>query len=203
VLEEAIHKLVLSPRTSTLRMAAVADLLKKMLEEEGLKGVRGGTGGELCVPGLARVKDWDLAYEFAGKFRLLVSLKSLLKNLSGSVPNRLDDLQGELSNVQQLWPEIVIGYVVLIDSQEDGLRRTDGKMWSQFFREALERIAIRKPPLWNQGLLEAVWVICFDGSRTTGSRLNDPSKTLDEGREFVRRLVSELQRREPAVELKK
>ena len=82
---------------------------------------------------------------------MLVSLKSMLKNVSGSVPNRLDDLQGEIANVQQLRPEIVIGYVVLFDMAEDSKRTEDGTAWSDYFEAALQRIAIRRAPLWNQG----------------------------------------------------
>jgi hypothetical protein len=74
---------------------------------------------EVGIRGLGRQKDWDLAYVLAGKPRLLVSLKSILKNLAGTVPNRLDDLMGEAANVQQLSPEIVIGYVVIMDEKED------------------------------------------------------------------------------------
>jgi hypothetical protein len=115
MLEDAIDSLLSHSKTSTKRLAVLADYLKQQLAKEGLPNVRGGSGGELQVPGLSRTKNWDVAFEFAGKFRLLISLKSMLKNVSGSVPNRLDDLQGELANVQQLRPEIVIGYVVLFD----------------------------------------------------------------------------------------
>lgn len=95
----------------------------------------------------------------AGKFRLLISLKSMLKNISGSVPNRLDDLQGELATVQQLRPEIVIGYVVLFDVAEDTDRKEDGRPWSDYFEKALNQITIRRAPLWNQGLLEGLWFV--------------------------------------------
>ena len=120
---------------------------------------------ETQVPGLSRIKNWDLAYEFAGKFRLLVSLKSMLKNISGSVPNRLDDLQGEIANVQQLRPEIVIGYVVLFDMAEDSVRSEDGDSWSNYFEAALKKMAIRRAPLWNQGLFEGLWFIRFDSRK--------------------------------------
>ena len=87
----------------------------------------------------------------AGKPRLLVSLKSILKNLAGTVPNRLDDLIGEAANVQQLSPEIVIGYVVIMDEAQDSRRRDMSGTWSDHFESNLRKIAIRKAPLWNQG----------------------------------------------------
>jgi predicted TIM-barrel fold metal-dependent hydrolase len=78
----------------------------------GLEGVRGGEADEVGIRGFGRQKDWDLAYVLAGKPRLLVSLKSILKNISGTVPNRLDDLMGEAANVQQLSPEVVMNAAV-------------------------------------------------------------------------------------------
>jgi hypothetical protein len=201
-MEAAIDGLLSRPSTSTLRMQDVADLLKLLLDRAGLPGVRGGSNGELSVPGLSRPKNWDVAFEFAGKFRLLVSLKSMLKNISGSVPNRIDDLQGELANVQQLRPEIVIGYVVLLDVSEDGIRKEDGAKWSDWFEAALRRLAIRRAPLWNQGLMEGLWFIRFDSKRPSGSRLIDPEKVERDGTAFISSLLSELLLREPAIELR-
>lgn len=199
MMEGAIDDLLSRPTTSTKRLIALADQIKDRLDASGLTGVKGGSGGELQVPGLSRTKDWDVAYEFAGKFRLLVSLKSMLKNVGGSIPNRLDDLQGELANVQQLRPEIVIGYVILFDVAEDGLRQVDGRLWSDFFESALKSIAIRRAPLWNQGLLEALWFVRFDSRKPSGQRLVDPHATEREGQRFVTDLLCELRRREPAV----
>ena len=155
-LEAVIERLLALLSTSTLRLQALADYLIYLLKRAGLPTATGGSERELPVPGLARIKNWDVAYEFAGKFRLLISQKSMLKNISGTVPNRLDDLQGELANVQQLRPEIVIGYVILFDVAQDS-KRKDGVMWSDYFEAALKRIAIRRAPLWNQGLLEGLW----------------------------------------------
>lgn len=202
MLEDAIDSLLSKKRTSTKRLTLVADHLKRVLEAAGLPDVKGGTGGELRVPGLARSKDWDVAYEFAGKFRLLISLKSMLGNISGSVPNRLDDLQGEIANVQQLRPEIVIGYVVLFDVAKDALRK-DGEKWSDFFESAIRKISIRRAPLWNQGLLEGSWFIRFNSKLPRGRRLVAPRDVENEGRDFINALLSELKRREPAIQFSK
>jgi len=198
-LESAIDSLLGLPTTSTLRLKDLADYLVHLLKRNGLPSASGGSERELRVPGLARTKNWDVAYEFAGKFRLLVSLKSMLKNISGTVPNRLDDLQGELANVQQLRPEIVIGYVILFDVAEDSRRKEDGALWSDYFEGALKRIAIRRAPLWNQGLLEGLWFVRFDSRMAPGRRLVNPRKTAHERRAFVRPLLAELARREPAI----
>lgn len=199
-LESAIDHLLVSSRTSTRRLDLVADYVKAQLERSGLPGAQGGSTSELSVPGLSRNKNWDVAYEFAGKFRLLVSLKSMLKNISGSVPNRLDDLQGEAANVQLLWPEIVVGYVILLDVAEDRMR-TDQIMWSEMFETSLEKIAIRKSPLWAQGLLEGVWFIRFDSRLPIGKRLVNPRKAVKDRRRFIGSLISELRAREPAVRI--
>ena len=203
MLEQVIERLLQSPSTSTKRLQLLADHVRELLHDSGLPGAQGGSGGELKVPGLTRTKDWDVAYEFAGKFRLLVSLKSMLANISGSVPNRLDDLQGELANVQQLRPEIVIGYVVLFDVAEDTARKEDNAMWSDYFESALRRMTIRKAPLWNQGLLEGLWFIRFDSGRPKGKRLVAPARVEQEKQEFLKALLCELKLREPAVPFSK
>ena len=202
-LEDAIEDIMRrSPQDST-RLAPLADYAKVKLDEFGLPGVIGGPGGELSVRGLARSKDWDVAYYFEDKPRLLVSLKSIWRNASGTVPNRLDDLMGEAANIQQLRAEIVIGYILLFDAQADTIRKEDGRYWSQFFEAAVKAIAIRRPPLWNQGLLEGTWFIKFDSQRPHGNRILEPEKVAQEEREFFFSLLRELKRREPAIPFSK
>lgn len=197
-LERVIDTLLTKAKTSTKRLTLLADFLKVLLLEGGLPEAEGGSTGELTVPGLARQKDWDVAYQFAGKFRLIISMKSMLKNIAGTVPNRLDDLQGEIANAQQLTPEIVIGYVILFDVSQDKKRR-DGLMWSDFFKNAIANITIRKAPLWNQGLLEGSWFIKFDRRKSLGRRVVDPKQVAKDRDTFIRSLLAELKRREPAI----
>lgn len=198
-LERVIDALLAKAKTSPKRLTLMADFLKVLLIEGGLPEAEGGSTGELTVPGLARQKDWDVAYQFAGKFRLIISMKSMLKNIAGTVPNRLDDLQGEIANSQQLTPEIVIGYVILFDVSQDAKRRDDGLMWSDFFKNAIANITIRKAPLWNQGLLEGSWFIKFDRRKPMGNRVIDPKRTAKDRDTFIHSLLAELKRREPAV----
>ena len=181
------------------RLSPLADYAKEQFSQYGLPAVRGGSSGELVVDGLGRRKAWDVAYEFAGKFRLLVSLKSMWRNASGTVPNRLDDLMGEAANVQQLAPELVIGYILVFDTVADSVRKEDGLLWSAFFEAAVKKIAVRGAPLWNQGLLEASWFILIDSRRPPGSKLVNPQKALAEGGAFFRSLVKKLHQREPAI----
>src|SRR5438552_4894099 len=187
-LSEVVDDIASKKSTDSWRLSALANFAKEQLELYGLRNVRGGSGGELVVGGLGRNKAWDVAYEFAGKFRLLVSLKSVWKNASGSVPNRLDDLMGEAANVQQLAPELVIGYILVFDAVADSVRK-DGVRWSEFFEGAVKRIAVRGAPLWNQGLLEASWFILIDSTKPAGERLVNRSKASSEGDQFFRALL--------------
>lgn len=198
-LEDVVDAIMQRPTQSPHRLHALADYVRNLLAEHGLPGAKGGSEAELTVNGLAREKDSDVAYEFAGKFRLLISLKSMWRNAAGTVPNRLDDHMGELANVQQMRPEIVIGYVVLFDVQADSIRQADGLTWSEYFRQRIERIAIRRAPLWNQGLLEGSWFIRIDSAKPKGSRVLEPEATAEGGRAFVENLLTELRRREPAI----
>lgn len=135
----------------------------------------------------------------AGKPRLLVSLKSILRNLAGTVPNRLDDLMGEAANVQQLSPEIVIGYVVIMDENEDSMRRDGKGTWSDHFESNLRRIAIRRAPLWNQGLIEAAWLIRINSSLGKGHRIVNALDMDAKGTSFFQALLDELYLREPTL----
>lgn len=201
-LEEVVHAITQKRTQDPGRLTPLADYIKAELEAYGLPDVRGGSNGELKIQGIARPKDWDVAYNFAGKDRLLISLKSIWANAAGTVPNRLDDLMGEAANVQQLAPEIVTGYVVLFDAKAD-TRRRDGLMWSEHFENSVKRITIRRAPLWNQGLLEGTWFILIDSRKPQGSRVVDPAKTDREGHAFFLALLRELVHREPAIPMTK
>jgi hypothetical protein len=201
-LESSVEEIMARHKNDAGRLSPLADFCVPALARFGLPDVRGGSTGELSVGGVARRKAWDVAYEFSGKFRLLISLKSIWKNASGTVPNRLDDLMGEASNVQQLAPELVIGYVLLFDVAVDSRRKREPRvMWSEFFEAAVKRIAVREAPLWNFGLLEGTWFIAIDSRKPKGSRLVSPTKAYAEGEKFFRALVRRLHQREPAINL--
>lgn len=198
-LSDAVDDLFGRKKTDSGRLDRLASYCVEAFARAGLQGVQGGKADEVGIRGLGRQKDWDLAYVLADKPRLLVSLKSILKNLSGVVPNRLDDLMGEAANVQQLSPEIVIGYVVLIDEAEDSPRRDGDGTWIDHFKGNLDRIAIRKAPLWNQGLLEAVWLVRIDSRKPPGQRVVDTHSADAEGTNFFKALIDELYLREPTL----
>src|SRR5579884_2964572 len=198
-LSEAVDDLLSRRTQDPGRLDRLAQYCIEAFERHGLKGVRGGQANEVGIRGLGRQKDWDLAYVLAGKPRLLVSLKSILKNLAGTVPNRLDDLMGEAANVQQLSPEIVIGYVVIIDDHEDSLRRDGKGTWSDHFESNLRKIAIRRAPLWNQGLIEAAWLIRINSSKPPHARIVNAMDMDAKGTDFFQALLDELYLREPTL----
>ncbi len=198
-LSEAVDDLLSRSTQDSGRLNSLATYCIQVFDDAGLHGVRGGKADEVGIRGLGRQKDWDLAYVLAGKPRLLISLKSILRNLSGVVPNRLDDLMGEVANVQQLSPELVIGYVVIMDEKENSVRREDGKTWIDHFESNLQKIAIRKAPLWNQGLIEAAWLIRIDSRMKPGQRVIEDIEADAKGVGFVRGLLDELYLREPTL----
>lgn len=180
-------------------MNTLASFCIEEFTRHGLPGVRGGQADEIGIRGFGRQKDWDLAYVLADKPRLLVSLKSILRNLPGTVPNRLDDLMGEAANVQQLSPEVVIGYVVIMDEAEDSNRRDRKGTWSDYFEGTLRKIAIRRAPLWNQGLIEAAWLIRINSQQPEGKRISNSQDMDAKGTSFFRALLDELYLREPTL----
>ncbi len=163
-LQEAVSDLyrialVENKRQSPNRLAMLADLCVEQLGQRGIVD----SAKEIQVPGIGRAKKWDVGWPPEGKVRLGISLKSLLSNIPGTVPNRIDDLAGEMANVQLLSPEIVTGYIMIFDTAGGGLRQ-DGQTWVAFFREAVNRLSGRDAPAWAAGMVESSAVIEVDFS---------------------------------------
>jgi len=144
--------------TSTARLSVLADLCVQELRERGLADAE----IDPEIPGFARAKDWDVAWSHNGKARLAISLKSLLKNLAGTVPNRIDDLIGEAANLQMHSPETAIGYVMLFNVGDDEHSRKHGSTWSDLLRKRLQSLSCRKAPHWTVGTIEASAFIQVD-----------------------------------------
>lgn len=136
--------------TSPARLSRLADFCVQELERRGV----GGAAAEVAVQGFGRVKQWDVAWEHAGKARLGLSLKSLLRNIPGTVPNRIDDLIGEVANAQLHSPEIVIGYIMVFDRSQDAWSRKHNSTWLDLLRSRLDQLSHRAPPAWATGTFE-------------------------------------------------
>ncbi len=144
-------------RQSPNRLALLAEMCVEQLHHRGIAGAQ----TEVLVPGIGRSKTWDVGWPSKGKVRLGISLKSLLRNIPGTVPNRVDDLAGEMANVQLLSPEIVTGHIVVFDTGASGLRK-DGTRWVDFFRSAVNRLSGRDAPAWAAGMVEASAIVEVD-----------------------------------------
>ena len=154
-LEDAVRRLyqiaVLEGKTtSTVRLQKLADYCVQELERRGLQGVE----KESSIRGAGRSKRWDVAWQYDGKYRLGISLKSILKNLAGTVPNRIDDLIGEAANAQLHSPEIAIGYIMIFNVEHDILSPKYGSTWAEIVESRLASLSGRSPPSWATGMIE-------------------------------------------------
>lgn len=147
--------------TSTARLRVLAEHCVEELADRGFSGAR----IDPEIPGFARAKDWDVAWLHNGKARLAISLKSILKNLPGTVPNRIDDLVGEAANLQMYSPETAIGYAMIFNVEEDTLSKKHGCTWSDLLRKRLQSISGRKAPHWTIGTIEAAAFVEVDFSK--------------------------------------
>lgn len=146
---------------SPARLRALAQYCTEQLAARGLEGAR----AEVAVDGWVRRKNWDVIWESGGRPRLGISLKSILQNFGGTVPNRTDDLIGEVADVQMHYPEIAVGYMVLMDVGNDTPPGPGGR-WVRTMRDRLVRISGRRAPFWNQGTLEGSIVVEVDFRQT-------------------------------------
>lgn len=139
--------------TSGKRLALLASMCVEQLAKQGLRDA----ATEVVVPGMGRSKDWDVAWPATGKTRLVISLKSILSNVSGTVPNRVDDLMGEMANAQIRSPEIVAGYIMVLNAtgSRSTPRKRNGGRWPDIFRSATDRLTGRGAPSWAPGMIEA------------------------------------------------
>ena len=177
--------------TSTKRLDGLASFCMEELVRRGLDGAV----TEAKLPGGGRVKSWDVAWSMDDKPRLAISLKSLLKNLGGTVPNRVDDLMGEVTNVQMYSPEIVTGYIMLFNVAEDSYSPLHGSTWADLLKSRITRLSGRQPPSWSIGMIEASLFLEVDFSH--GPLL--VSGTSDAA-PFFDRLVAAVRKRNPILE---
>ncbi len=174
--------------TSTVRLEIMADFCVQELNRRGLKDV----AKEASIPGGGRDKNWDVAWRYDGKYRLGVSLKSLLKNIAGTVPNRIDDMIGEVTNAQLYSPEIVLGYIMIFNVAEDSFSQKHGSTWCDLFRNRVTSLSGRQPPSWTTGTVEDFVLVEVDFR--SGSAILQKSQTFDA---FFDTLIEQIRKRNP------
>jgi hypothetical protein len=177
-------------RTSTLRLQKLAQYCVEQLHHHGLPNVE----TEVTIPGGGREKQWDVAWQLHEKYRLAISLKSILRNLAGTVPNRIDDLIGEVANAQMYSPEIAIGYLMVFDVSRDVFSRKHGCTWCELLKTRLLGLSGRRAPFWSVGMVEAFVVVEVDFSQ--GPLLCTREEKVEEVFEI---LVSEVKNRNPSL----
>lgn len=148
---------------SPKRLETLGRYCAQELEARGLLAA----SAEEPVTGAGREKDWDVAWKHDGKHRLAISLKSLLKNLPGTVPNRIDDLMGEAANIQLHSPEIVIGYIMVFDVGADSHSVKHNCTWAELLRSRLATLSGRRAPSWTIGTVEAAIVLEVDFAKSS------------------------------------
>ena len=174
--------------TSTTRLEVLAEYCMQELNRRGLTNVE----KEATIPGAGREKKWDVAWCYDGKYRLGISLKSLLKNIGGTVPNRIDDLIGEVTNAQLYSPEIVIGYIMVFNIAEDNYSPKHGSTWCDLFRARVNSLSGRCPPSWTTGTVEDFVLVEVDFNK--GSEIRGTSQPFDR---FFDTLVEQVRIRNP------
>lgn len=176
--------------TSTLRLRQLADYCVQQLARRGLAGA----DTDVTISGGARPKQWDVAWKLGEKYRLAISLKSILRNLAGSVRNRIDELIGEVANIQMYSPEVVVGYIMVFDISRDEVSRKHGVTWCDLLTGRLRKLSGRKAPSWSVGMIEAFSIVKVDFS--TGPALLTPE---DEVACLFDHLTNEVKIRNPSV----
>ena len=66
-------------------------------------------------------------------------------HFGGTVPNRVDDLMGEVTNVQMYSPEIVAGYIMLFNVAEDSYSPLHLSTWAGLLKT-------RRGAVWAGGV---------------------------------------------------
>ncbi|MDE0529016.1 MAG: hypothetical protein OXH85_10075 [Truepera sp.] len=178
-------------KQSPRRLDLLADFCIQELSERGVVGAT----TDIEIPGFGRTKKWDVVWNYDKKVRLGISLKSLLKNIPGTVPNRIDDLMGEVANIQLRSPEIVVGYIMIFHKDlADTESRKHGKTWIEVFRAGMDSLSNRRAPSWTPGTIEAY--VVAEADFTDPPRLVSPRQDFDR---FFDRLTEAVRERNPGA----
>lgn len=177
-------------KTSRQRLRRLAEYCVQELDRRGLSKAE----RDIEIPGGGRPKEWDVAWQWQQKYRLVISLKSILSNVSGTVPNRIDELIGEVANVQMYSPEIVVGYLMVFDVSKDEISGKHGMKWCELLEQRLGALAGRSAPLWGVGIIEAYSIIKVDFSK--GAKLLTPEVDIQRMFDI---LVAEVRKRNPGI----
>ena len=116
----------------------------------------------------------------------------MTRHFAGTVPNRIDDLMGEVANAQLYSPEIVIGYVMVFNTAADSHSPKHGSTWLELLRSRLRKLSGRRPPSWAAGTIEAY--VLAEVNFSQSSALQSPASDFDS---FFDALVEQVVHRNP------
>lgn len=176
--------------TSTKRLDELAQFCLQQLEKRGLLNAE----TDVDIQGGGRTKNWDIAWKHDGKYRLVISLKSILKNLGGTVPNRIDDMIGEVTNIQMFSPEIVVGYLIVFDVSNDKFSNKHGMSWCELMKSRLQKLSGRSAPAWGTGMIESYALIEVDFS-IESKLITDETEVMN----MFDELVLDVKNRNPSI----
>jgi hypothetical protein len=188
----ALHDIavVQGKTTSTARLKLLAEFCRQELASRGLEGAE----IEAEIAGGGRSKEWDVAWKHDGKYRLAISLKSILRNLAGTVPNRIDDLIGETANIQMYSPEVVVGYLMVFNVAEDAAAGKHGGTWCDVLQRRLKNLSGRRAPHWSVETIESFAVLRVDFSKGPALLSGEEEVGI-----LLDSLVTEVRKRNPGI----
>lgn len=154
---------------------------------------------EQAVKGKHRSKTWDLTLAYARRPQLAISTKSIMANVAGTVPNRIDDAMGECVNVHAHDPGLVLGYLFVMNAALARQTTRQGRPWVEILAQALASFSGLRSENDAHELFEAATLVIVDFAADPVGISFQPS--LLRWNEFFDVLVGQVRARHPLIDL--
>ena len=141
-----------------------------------------------------------MTFSFERRPQLAVSTKSILANVAGTVPNRIDDAMGECVNAHAHDPGIVLGYLFVIDARLGNERTREGRRWVDVLAESLSSFAGRRSERDPPEMFEAASLLLVDFAAEPPAVTFHPDLLTWE--EFFDSLADHVRARHPVIALR-
>jgi hypothetical protein len=164
-LQEALLDFAGRQTRAANRMVSIQRLLMGELETRFVPlGELAEVRPERIVKGKHRAKNWDVTFSYARRPQLAISTKSIMANVAGTVPNRIDDAMGECVNVHAHDPGMVLGYLFVMDAAGGQQLARSGQRWVDILAESLVTFSGRRSERDAYELFEAATLLLVDFS---------------------------------------
>lgn len=198
-LQEALKDFYQRPAQAANRMKAIQDLVRTELDARFASlGPVAETRLDQPVRGKHRDKSWDITFSFARRPQLAISTKSIMANIAGTVPNRIDDAMGECVNVHAHDPGMVLGYLFVMNEALGGQKKRGGRSWVDIFAESLVSFSGRRSEKDAPELFEAATLLIVNFETDPPAVTFHPSLLTWE--EFFDVLVRQVRTRNPVID---